>query len=171
MSQKCSRELFKTKVMAVGGSPTPSPGGALALPPAPQNSVSTPRATSTTAVISASPGCPSPCPHPRHRTDRLHDKSDTTRTPEEHPHLRAPQTQVSSTHLCGVLRVRSLWQLVGGKTKQVSYGTRVPWATERSRDQHSGTGHRRHGPRRGDLAVPPVKRASAVGGGGAHFLC
>lgn len=54
----------------------------------------------------------------------------STRNTDKHPYLLALQIQVSSTHLGGVLRSRSLGQLVGSKMKHVSYSTCISWAAK-----------------------------------------
>lgn len=82
----------------------------------------------------------------------------STRTTEKHPYLLSLQISVSNTHLGGVLRIRSLWELVGSKTKHVSYGAWISWATKKSGDQHSRTKHRRQDQRWGDMAIPGLEQ-------------
>lgn len=62
-----------------------------------------------------------------------------------------------ATHLGGVLRIRSGRKLVGSKTKYVSHGTCILWATEKSRDQHARTKHGRKDQRWGNPAGSPAE--------------
>ena len=77
-------------------------------------------------------------PAPTTMTEISQQLRHSTRTTEKHPYLLSLQILVSDTHLCGVLRIRSLWELVGNKTKHVSHGTWISGVTKKSRDQHQG---------------------------------